>query len=214
MRLKANVILFTVGLVLIVSGALISHIGHRDLAHLVGMAGVTLGLAVVMRVRGRFGTTILGSGGVTAATVLLGLAVVIVIANRLGYLSIGASGGIFTILILLAGVSWIARQLSSEESFVRWEPFVAMNMTLAVSWLWEGIVQPYVTVYGGPPRGSVNGWQVFADFTGAMIGWRLAIHIITVFEGTTPSGAGIWRLLRRQLVLQLGSLRSRNGQRN
>lgn len=139
---------------------------------------------------------------------------VIVIANRLGYLSLGGASGISTILILLAGVSWIARQLSSEDDFVRWEPFVAMSMTLAVSWLWEGIIQPYVTVYGGPPRGEINVWQVFADFIGALIGWRLDGRIISVFEGVMPGGADIWRLLRRKLLLQLGNLRSRSEQRN
>lgn len=214
MRLKASVILCTVGLVLVVLGMAISRMGNHDLAHLFGMAGVTLGLTVAMRARGRFGITILGSRGVTAAQALLGLAVVIVITNRLGYLSIGSSGAVFTILILLAGISWIARQLSGEGGNIRWEPFVAMNMTLAVSWVWEGIIQPHVTVYGGPPSGSVNGWQVFADFIGAIVGWRLAIYIITVFEGSTPGGAEIWRLLRRRLLLQLGNLTIRNEKRN
>lgn len=52
MRLKASVILCAVGLVLIVLGVVISRMGNHDLAHLFGMAGVTLGLTVVMRARG------------------------------------------------------------------------------------------------------------------------------------------------------------------
>ncbi|KKN85119.1 hypothetical protein LCGC14_0282880 [marine sediment metagenome] len=74
------------------------------------------------------------------------------------------TGEAVSALVVLVGLlAHIAR--SFRSSSIR-----ALAICLAMSWGWELIIQPLVTVYGAPARGYIQWCQVSADLVGIVLG--------------------------------------------
>ncbi|HBN8507572.1 hypothetical protein [Pseudomonas aeruginosa] len=171
--------LVVLGLLLIVIAVSLSLNVSHDLAHFYGMAGLTLLVAEVLRFGDRLGVREIGLAGVVAGGLVLVCVVIVVAANRFGFITPAQGAFILTVLGLVLGLGYLARQLHQIMRPKHPAPVAAL-MVVSVSLIWEGVIQPFITVYGEAPRGYVQGWQVFADLSGVLLAYfasrKLGMH--------------------------------------
>jgi hypothetical protein len=136
--------------------------GLRELGHLLGFAGLSVGVGSLLvqdnrRMRAR---QLLACAAGLAAVWL---------ANRLGQLSaalailIGYGTCLLAALVVLGGgkLQGVAR---------RWPLLVTLGFCLVVSLAWELLHQPFVAVYSAGPRGHIQWAQVISDISGTLVG--------------------------------------------
>lgn len=184
--------LVALGLLMIVIAVSLSLQVSHDLAHFYGMAGLTLLFVEVLRFGGRLGVREIGLAGMVAGGMALVCAGGVVVANRFGFITPAQGAFILTVLVLVSGLAYLARHVHKIMKPRHPAPVAAL-MVVSVSLMWEGVIQPFITVYGEPPRGYVQEWQVFADLSGVLLAYltsrKLVMHGVQSHSGIEPRQA-------------------------
>lgn len=178
--------LVALGLLMIAIAVSLSLQVSHDLAHFYGMAGLALLIAEVLRFGDRLGVREIGLAGMAAGRLVLVCAAVVVVANRYGFITLAQGAFILTVLVLVSGLAYLARHVHQIMKPRHPTPVAAL-VVVSVSLMWEGVIQPFITVYGAAPRGYVQGWQVFADLSGVLLAY-LASRKLVVHSGHSHSG--------------------------
>ncbi|WP_219096208.1 hypothetical protein [Pseudomonas sp. UMAB-40] len=148
----------------------------RELAHFIGYAGSVMIVWSAMR----FYTTRAALwvpqaiGGLGVATLLFYFFGSVAVKELIGALVVKA---LCQLLPLYLGGCYVMDNVRSlRPGWLKPMPALTASVLLLVSTslLWEVLVQPLVSVYGGPPRGHVQLAQLTCDFAGIAIGWCLA----------------------------------------
>jgi len=138
----------------------------RSVLHLISAAVIYIGVYSFVWVmqRRRIEIKSLTPNRAKVMLVVLGLpAVVYGVMSEQGGVPVAGAVllGLSVVLIVLIG-----RRLRSPGSY-------GVLACLALTVVWELIVQPWITVYGGPARGYIQGEQVIAELAGLLIGMAL-----------------------------------------
>lgn len=155
--------------VILAAAVMTSKYLSHDFAHFVGMGGLVVLLTEFLRHGARFKVTI-GLSWVRGLLMVVGSVAVIAVANRLGHLSRGIASFAAVGVIMTASLICISRRVYELLGDRHPAPIAAITV-LAISVLWEFVVQPAITVYGGPARGSIEWPQVLADFSAVLLAY-------------------------------------------
>lgn len=162
--------------------------GPRELAHFTGYSGCVLVVWSTLRFYA-------SKAAAWIPHVLAGLGVTTLLLYHLGSPEVRASIGSTRVTVLCQmmpmylGGCYLMSHVRQHSELLRPKPALAVSVLLLVSMslIWEVVVQPFFSVYGGSSRGFVQISQLICDMAGAVVGSVLTAPFVRWSSDRKPS---------------------------